>query len=53
MTFGHRRDIMNKVGEFICKNKLTLIILSLIFLVLSVIGYANTKINYDINVARK
>ena len=39
---------MNKVGEFICKNKLTLIILSLIFLVLSVIGYANTKINYDI-----
>ena len=39
---------MNKVGEFICKNKLTIIILSLIFLVLSLIGYANTKINYDI-----
>lgn len=39
---------MNKVGEFICKNKITIIILSLIFLILSVIGYVNTKINCDI-----
>ncbi len=39
---------MKKFGEFICKHKLGVFILSLILLFLSFIGNAVTRINYDI-----
>lgn len=39
---------MKKFSEFICKNKLMVLIISLILLVLSFIGMNLTKINYDI-----
>ena len=39
---------MKKFGEFICKNRVIVIIISVILLVLSFIGSSFTKINYDI-----
>lgn len=39
---------MKKIADFICKNKLSIIIISAILLVLSFIGMNLTKINYDI-----
>lgn len=39
---------MKKFGNFICKNRNLVIILSIILLILSVIGMNLTKINYDI-----
>lgn len=39
---------MKKFGNFICKNKLVIIIITLILLIPAVIGMNNTKINYDI-----
>ena len=39
---------MKKFGDFICKNKIAILIISLLLLIPAFIGYANTKINYDI-----
>ena len=39
---------MKKFGEFICKHKLCVFILSLVLLVVSFFGNAMTRINYDI-----
>ena len=39
---------MKKFGDFICKNKYLIIIISIILLVFSFIGMNLTKINYDI-----
>ena len=35
-------------SNFICKNKIKIIIISLLLLIPSIIGYVNTKINYDV-----
>ena len=35
-------------SNFICKNKIKIIIVSLLLLIPSIIGYINTKINYDV-----
>ena len=37
-----------KLGKLICKNKWFIVIASIILLIPSVIGYFNTKVNYDI-----
>ena len=39
---------MKKIGDFVCKNKTLIIILSIILLIPSLIGIYKTKINYDI-----
>lgn len=39
---------MKKFGNFIVKHKVFILILSFVLLIPSVIGYMNTKINYDI-----
>lgn len=39
---------MQKFGEFICKNKIIIIIISLLLIIPSIIGYMHTRINYDI-----
>lgn len=39
---------MKKFGEFICKHKLGVFILSLVLLVFSFVGSISTRINYDI-----
>lgn len=39
---------MKKFGDFICKNKIAILIISILLLIPAFIGYANTKINYDI-----
>ncbi len=39
---------MKKFGDFICKNKIAILIISFLVLIPAFIGYANTKINYDI-----
>ena len=39
---------MKKFGQFICKNKIIVLIISIILFVLSIIGMSLTKINYDI-----
>ncbi len=39
---------MEKLGNFICKNKWLIVIISIILLIPSVIGYFATKVNYDI-----
>ena len=39
---------MKKFGDFICKNKIAILIISFLLLIPAFIGYANTKINYDI-----
>ena len=39
---------MHRLGDFICKHKSLIIIVTLILLIPSIIGYAKTKINYDI-----
>src|SRR5574344_2520554 len=50
MTFGHNGGNMNKYSEFICKNRVAILIISALLLIPSIIGYINTKINNDINV---
>ena len=42
------RKNMKKFGEFICKNKIFILIITIILFFLSLIGIYNTKINYDI-----
>lgn len=39
---------MEKLGNFICKNKWLIVIISFLLLIPSVIGYFATKVNYDI-----
>lgn len=39
---------MKKFGEFVCKNKLIILIITIILFILSLIGIYHTKINYDI-----
>lgn len=39
---------MKKIGDFVCKHKVLIIIITLLLLIPSIIGYAKTKINYDI-----
>lgn len=39
---------MNKIGDFVCKHKWLIIILTLLCLIPAIWGYVNTKINYDI-----
>ena len=39
---------MKKFGEFVCKNKITILIITGICLLLSLVGIYKTKINYDI-----
>ena len=39
---------MKKFGNFICKNKKTVLIVSFILLIMSFIGIKCTKVNYDI-----
>ncbi len=39
---------MNKFGDFVCKHKILILIIALIMLVPSLVGYVKTKVNYDI-----
>ena len=39
---------MKKIGKLICKHKLLIVIITLLLCIPAVIGYINTKINYDI-----
>ena len=39
---------MKKFGQFICKHKVVILIISLILLIPSIIGYKATRVNYDI-----
>ena len=39
---------MKKLGEFVCKNKIMIIIVSCLLLIPALIGMVKTKINYDI-----
>ena len=39
---------MSKLGNFICKHKWLIVIVSLIMLIPAAIGYFSTKVNYDI-----
>lgn len=39
---------MNKFGEFICKHRKIILVLSLILLIPTIIGIKATRINYDI-----
>lgn len=39
---------MKKIGDFVCKHKSLIIIITLLLLIPSIFGYAKTKINYDI-----
>ncbi len=39
---------MQKIGNFVCKHKTLIIIITLLLLIPSLIGYVKTKINYDI-----
>ena len=39
---------MKKLGDFVCKNKILIIIVSLVLLIPALIGIYKTKINYDI-----
>ena len=39
---------MEKLGQLICKNKLLIVIISLLLLIPAGIGYFKTKVNYDI-----
>ena len=39
---------MKKFGDFICKHKVAILVISILLLIPSAIGYFNTKTNYDI-----
>ena len=39
---------MKKFGQFICKHKVVILIISLLLLIPSIIGYKATRVNYDI-----
>lgn len=39
---------MEKFGQFICKHKAAILIISLLLLIPSIIGYKATRVNYDI-----
>ena len=39
---------MKKFGQFVCKHKVAILIISLLLLIPSIIGYKATKVNYDI-----
>lgn len=39
---------MKKFANFVCKNKIFILILSIVLLIPSIFGYVTTKINYDI-----
>lgn len=39
---------MKKIGDYICKHKILILILTLVLLIPAIIGMALTKINYDI-----
>lgn len=39
---------MKKIGDFVCKNKIAIIVISCILLIPSLIGIYKTRINYDI-----
>ena len=39
---------MLKFGQFVCKHKKTILIISLLLLIPSIIGIKATRINYDI-----
>lgn len=39
---------MEKFGQFICKHKVAILIISLLLLIPSIIGYRATRVNYDI-----
>ena len=39
---------MKKFGDFVVKNKIIILIISLLLIIPSVIGYIKTKVNYDI-----
>lgn len=39
---------MQKIGNFVCKHKTLIIIITLLLLIPSLFGYVKTKINYDI-----
>lgn len=48
---GERRKVivmMKKISDFISKNSLLIVIVTLILMVPALIGYINTKVNYDI-----
>ena len=39
---------MKKFGDFICKHKVVILVISILLLIPAAIGYFNTKTNYDI-----
>ena len=39
---------MKKIGNFVCKNKWIILIISLILVIPAIIGYNKTRVNYDI-----
>ena len=51
MTNGHKNkeaEKWKKFGQFICKHKVAILIISLLLLIPSIIGYKATRVNYDI-----
>ena len=44
----NKEDMMIKVGKWIAKHKVLIVLISMILLIPSVIGMAATKVNYDI-----
>lgn len=39
---------MEKFGQFVCKHKVAILVISLVLLIPSIIGYKATRVNYDI-----
>ena len=44
----NKEDMMIKVGKWIAKHKVLIVLISMILLIPSVIGMAATRVNYDI-----
>ena len=47
-TMFYAGDDMRKFGDFICKNRIVILIVFLVLLALSFIGIKLTKVNYDV-----
>ena len=41
-------EAMKKISQLIAKNRVLILIIAIILLIPSAIGYFNTKVNYDI-----
>ena len=50
MTVGQKRKegFMKKISELICKYRVLILIVAIVLLIPSIIGYKATRVNYDI-----